>query len=83
VLVVLGRAGLRGGDPKTRLRRWGTWFLATVSVFAALLNFASQSDWENAIFGPLSLLLVILCATVARGPLHTEPKPIPPVMPTA
>lgn len=73
-LVVLGRAGLRGGERGTRLRRWGTWFLAAVSVLAALLNFASQSHWENAIFGPLSILLVILCAIVARGPLRGEPK---------
>jgi hypothetical protein len=83
VLVVLGRAGLRGGEPGTRLRRWGTWFLVAVSVLAALLNFASQSRWENAIFGPLSVLLTILCAIVARSPLADERAMPPARIPTA
>jgi hypothetical protein len=68
-LVVLGRGGL-WGTASRRLRTlfgWGTWLLAAVSVLAALLNFASQSRWENVIFGPLALLLAIFCTLVARS----------------
>ncbi len=83
VLVVLGRAGLQGDKRGTRLRRWGTWFLVAVSMLAALLNFASQSRWENAIFGPLSVLLTILCAIVARSPLADERAMPPARIPTA
>ena len=71
-LIVLGRAGFWGAV-SSRLRTffsWGTWFLAAVSVLAAVLNFASQSRWENLIFGPLALLLAILCTVVARSAAH-------------
>jgi len=68
-LIVLGRAGLWGTVRRRlgTLFRWGTWFLAAVSVLGALLNFASESRWENVIFGPLALLLAILCTVVARS----------------
>jgi hypothetical protein len=68
-LIVLGRAGFWGAGSRglATLFRWGTWFLAAVSVLAALLNFASHSRWENSIFGPLALLLAILCTLVARS----------------
>jgi hypothetical protein len=66
-LIVLGRAGLWGADKLAPLFRWGTWFFATLSAIGALLNFASQSRWENFIFGPLALVLAILCVVVARS----------------
>jgi hypothetical protein len=66
-LIVLGRAGLWRARGPASLYRWGTWFLAAVSALAAVLNFASQSPWENLIFGPTALLLAILCAVVARS----------------
>jgi hypothetical protein len=65
-LIVLGHAGSRGTGKLTTLFRRGTWFLAAVSVLAAVMNFASQSRWENLIFGPLALLLAVLCTVVAR-----------------
>jgi hypothetical protein len=67
--IVLGRAGVWGigGRRRATLFRWGTWFLAAVSALAALMNFASQSRWENLIFGPLALLLALLCTVVARS----------------
>jgi hypothetical protein len=67
--IVLGRAGVWGiaGRRRATLFRPGTWFLAAVSALAALMNFASQSRWENFMFGPLALLLAILCTVVARS----------------
>ncbi|MGH3084339.1 MAG: hypothetical protein ACRDNP_09825 [Gaiellaceae bacterium] len=67
-LIVLGRVGFWGGGRLAGLFRWGTWILAVVSGIGAVLNFASQSRWENLIFGPTGLLLAILCIVVARGP---------------
>jgi len=67
--IVLGRAGVWGigrRRPATLFRR-GTWFLAAVSALAALMKFASQSRWENLVFGPLALLLALLCTVVARS----------------
>ncbi|HYU59686.1 MAG TPA: hypothetical protein VEK39_02900 [Solirubrobacterales bacterium] len=66
-LIVLGRAGFWGAGKLAPLFQWGTWFLAGVSLLAALLNIASQSRWENLIFGPTALVLAILCTLVARS----------------
>ena len=46
--------------------RWGTWFLAGMSGIAAPMNFASRSHWENLIFGPSALVLMVLCILVAQ-----------------
>jgi hypothetical protein len=68
-LVVLGRAGFWGARSRrlATVFRLGTWLLAAVSALAAVLNFASQSRWENVIFGPLALVLAVLCTVVARS----------------
>jgi hypothetical protein len=73
-LVVLGRAGLWATGELAPLFRWGTWFLAAVSAIAALMNFASQSRWENLIFGPTALALAVLCTVVARSRTDERPR---------
>jgi hypothetical protein len=73
-LVVLGRAGFWATGNLAPLFRWGTWFLAAVSVIAALMNFASQSRWENLIFGPTALALAVLCTVVARSQTDERPR---------
>lgn len=65
-LIVLGRAGVLRARGNAALFRWGIWFLAVAMAIGALPNFASQSRWENLIFGPLALVLAILCVIVAR-----------------
>lgn len=65
-LIVLGRAGILRARGNAALFRWGTWFLAVAMAIGALPNSASQSRWENFIFGPLALVLAILCVVVAR-----------------
>ena len=66
-LIVLGRAGILRGRCNSAPFRWGTWFLAVAMAIGALPNFASQSRRENLMFGPLALVLAILCVVVARN----------------
>lgn len=73
-LVVLGRAGVWSAGRHALLFRRGTWFLAGVSVLAAIMNLASQSRWENAIFGPLAIALAVLCTIVARSGPDGQPR---------
>ena len=63
---MLGRAGMLRARGNAALFRWGTWFLAVAMAIGALPNFASQSRWENFTFGPITLVLAILCVVVAR-----------------
>lgn len=67
-LIVLGRAGVIWRTRRSAaVFRWGTWFLAVAMAIGAVPNFASQSRWENLVFGPLALLLAALCTIVARS----------------
>ena len=70
--VVLGRAGFWARASDTRLFRWGTWFVAGISAISALVNFASQSRWENLVWGPIALVLAVLCTFVARSTGRTD-----------
>lgn len=66
--VVLGRAGFFGSDRRhAGLHRVGTWVVAALCGVGALANFASESGYENAIFGPLGLVLAGLGVVVARS----------------
>jgi hypothetical protein len=72
-LIVLGRAGIIWrARSNADLFRWGTWLLAVAMAVGAVPNFASQSRWENFVFGPLALVLAGLCIVVARA-ATTEP----------
>jgi hypothetical protein len=73
-LIVLGRAGLWSAGKRALLFRRGTWFLAVVSVIAALMNFASHSHYENLIFGPIAVILAILCTILARSAPNPRPS---------
>lgn len=66
-LIVLGRAGFQVFALPPAFLRWGTWSLVGVSVLAALVNFASPSSWERFIWGPVALILAVLCLVVARS----------------
>jgi hypothetical protein len=55
--------------------RRGTWIFAAVLTIGALMNFASPSVWENAIFGPLAAVLAILFVIVARKADDGVPMP--------
>lgn len=67
-LVVLGRAGYWPPGGPSRVFRWGTWILVAMLSVSALANFASTSDWERLLMGPIALVLALLCLVVARSP---------------
>jgi hypothetical protein len=73
-LIVLGRAGFRGVPLTYGFLRWGTWVLVGLLFLAALPNFVSSSGWERFGWGPVSLILAVLCLFVAlkAGPVSRE-----------
>ena len=65
-LVVLdrGRAEIVSLPPTLTL--WGTWALVILLPIGAVMNVASSSRWEGFIWGPLALVLAVLCFIVVR-----------------
>ena len=69
IIIVRRRAA---GRPE-RCYRWKTWGLAVFFALAALMNLASESQWENYLMAPLALVLAALCVIVAHAPTgHRE-----------
>jgi hypothetical protein len=64
-LIVLGREGFRGVPLPYGVLRSGIWVLVGLLFVSALLNFASSSGWERFGWGPVSLILSVLCLFVA------------------
>jgi hypothetical protein len=69
-LIVLGRAGIRVVPLPYGVLRWGTWVLVVLLFVGALMNIASSSGWERFGWGPVALILGVLCLLVA---LRAEP----------
>jgi hypothetical protein len=65
--VVLGRAEYQVSPIPEPVARWGTWILVGVLLLGALMNFASSSPWERFLWGPLALVLAVLCFVLARS----------------
>ena len=67
-LIVLGRGGFRVVPLPEGVLRWGTRALAGLTLVGAVPNFASSSRWERFGWGPVTLILAVLCGFVAlRG----------------
>jgi hypothetical protein len=66
-LIVLGRAGFQVSPLSPAFVRWGTWILVGVLPLGALMNFASPSNWERLVWGPVALILAMLCLVIARS----------------
>jgi hypothetical protein len=67
-LIVLARGGYELSPVPGAAARWGTWVLVGVMPLASLMNFASPSRWERFLWGPVALILSVLCLLLARGP---------------
>lgn len=67
-LIILGRARYPISPLPPTLTRWGTWVLVGLLPLGALMNFASPSNWERFLWGPVALILALLCLVVARSP---------------
>ena len=65
--VVLGRAGYWGSARWSGSFHPATWVVAVLLALGAAVNFASSSPWERFGWGPLALLLAILCVVLARS----------------
>jgi hypothetical protein len=66
-LMVLRGVGFRISPLRPAIARRGTWVLVGVLLLGALMNFASRSNWERFGWGPVALILAVLCFMVARG----------------
>ena len=66
-LLVLERGGSAIVSLPSGLARWGTWVLIVVLPIGAVMNLASSSRWERFVWGPLALVLAVLCLVVALG----------------
>ena len=73
-LTVLGRGGFRVVPLPEGVLRWGTRALAGLLLVGAVPNFASSSGWERFGWGPVTLILAVLCGFVALrgGPASGE-----------
>jgi hypothetical protein len=75
IIVVRRRAA---GHAQRRYS-WGSWGLAVIFALTAVMNVASESQWENLLMAPLALVLAALCVIVARTPTghrrHTPAGP--------
>ena len=80
IIIVRGRTAGRA----ERRYRWGTWGLAVIFALAAVMNLASESQWENFLMAPVALVLAALCVIVARTPTgHRGRTPEGPPAPIA
>ena len=67
-LMVVGHGGFRVVPLPEGVLRWGTRALAGLTLVGAVPNFASSSRWERFGWGPVTLILAVLCLVVAlRG----------------
>jgi hypothetical protein len=70
-LVVLGRAGYQVSPLPPAVARWGTWVLVGLLPLGAIMNFLSKSNWERFLWGPVALVLAVLCLVVAQSEVGT------------
>jgi hypothetical protein len=66
-VVVLGRAGIDVLSLSNDVLRWGAWVLVGLLAIGTLMNLASRSALERAIWTPVSLVLAVLTFLVARS----------------
>ncbi len=64
-LIVLARGGLPVVSLPQDVVEWGNWVLVGLSGLGAIANFASSSPWERFGWGPLALILAVLCLILA------------------
>lgn len=70
-LIVLGRGGYEISPLPFAFTEWGTWILVGLLPLGAVLNFASRSNWERFLWGPVALIVALLCLVVALGAVRT------------
>ena len=66
-LIVLGRAGFQVVSLPDAVLRRGIWVLVGLLFVGAVMNLASSSVWERYGWGPVALILGVMCLFVARS----------------
>ena len=66
-LVILQRAGVPVAPLPDAVAQGGAWIVVGLLAIGAIMNFASSSPWERFGWGPLALILAVLCLIVAIG----------------
>jgi len=66
-LIVLQRAGSPVVPLPPPVAQWGAWVLVGLLPLGAIMNFASSSRWERFGWGPLAVILAVLCFIVAMS----------------
>jgi len=62
--VIARKAGILGTTPPSGLIKFLGWLVTAYMVFNTVMNFLSRSPAEKWIFGPITLALVILTASI-------------------
>jgi hypothetical protein len=65
VLLVLGRAKIIWPKVSPKLYAIPCWTITVCMFLGALLNFAIPRFWDRFVFGPIFLILFILCIIIA------------------
>ncbi|CAA9402745.1 MAG: hypothetical protein AVDCRST_MAG64-1807 [uncultured Phycisphaerae bacterium] len=73
--LLLVRVGTLPLTLPASLLRWGPWAMAAVMLLAGVNNVLAPSDsyareWHVWFFGPLLVVVALLCAVAARSPLR-------------
>ena len=63
--VIARRSGILGSAPPSIVIKVLSWFVTAYLVFNTVMNFTSKSQGERWIFGPITLILVVLCLIIS------------------
>ncbi len=65
--IVFQRSGLGDAHLRATLVKRATWILFGLILLGSLMNWASRSEVERYTWGPITLVMAVLCFIVARG----------------
>ncbi len=66
IYVVISRAWSLDGLGAEQFLTFAAYGLAALMALSGVMNLASSSYWERRLFGPLALLIGVLCLVIAR-----------------
>lgn len=72
IYIIRYRAGLLGRTPMPRSIRILSWVVTAYMVLNTLGNFASVNNVEKLLFGPLTIVLAVMCLIVSLSNLNKE-----------